>query len=370
MSLDRGRFAFAEGLTLLEASADRVQPRCPHFGPHKCAGCQWQHIDYSAQLALKTDILLDQLSRLASIESAPFELCIPSPQAWAYRQEATFYPTPDGLGFYSTHAQTLLPIDDCHVITLPLLALYGELAIDLPTLTHVTLRENGAGDVMVILGTSDDQPPELELTLNASVNFLLSDHEPANLIGATHLRYNVLGRSYRVTAGSAWRPQVAQLERLGAFLKEWIAPTGREWVLDLYTGVGLWSGLLAAQVDLITCVDSYPPAMTDAEDNLTDFDNINLIEGAVADVLADLESPDQYEVVILDPSPQGLEVDTLDQLGQVAASRLFYISSDPAPFARDVKRLRDSHGYQLARVQPFDFEPQTARIVTLAELRR
>src|SRR5690349_17529942 len=43
---EKGRVAFAEGVTLLEASADRVFPRCPHFGPGKCGRCQWQHIDY------------------------------------------------------------------------------------------------------------------------------------------------------------------------------------------------------------------------------------------------------------------------------------------------------------------------------------
>src|SRR5688572_28171207 len=34
---------FAEGTTLLAASADRVLPKCPHFGPGRCRGCQWQH---------------------------------------------------------------------------------------------------------------------------------------------------------------------------------------------------------------------------------------------------------------------------------------------------------------------------------------
>lgn len=370
ISEDKGRFAFGEGLTLLDPSADRVLPQCQHFGPRKCGGCQWQHIDYPAQLALKTDILLDQLSRIAGIEDIAFELCLPSPKQWAYRQEATFYPTPNGLGFYSTVANTLIPIEDCQVITPALMELQSQLEIDLPTLTHITLRENGAGDTMVILGTSDDQPPELELDIASSVNFLLSDHEPANLIGSTHLRYTVLGHSYRVTAGSAWRPNLAQTEALATLLKQWLGLTGKEWVLDLYGGVGLLSGVLAPYADLVTCVDSYPPAMTDAEENLADFDNVNVIEGAVADVLADLDEDERYDVVLLDPPPQGVEVETLDALENALAPRLIYISSDPATLARDAKRLREKYDYQLVRVQPFDFEPQTARMVTLAELLR
>ncbi|MBC8170334.1 MAG: TRAM domain-containing protein, partial [Anaerolineae bacterium] len=45
---DRGRIAFAEGVKLVEASTDRVYPRCPHFGPGRCGRCHWQHIDYEA----------------------------------------------------------------------------------------------------------------------------------------------------------------------------------------------------------------------------------------------------------------------------------------------------------------------------------
>ena len=40
----KGRTLFAEGVTLLESSTDRVFPRCPHFGPNKCGSCQWQQL--------------------------------------------------------------------------------------------------------------------------------------------------------------------------------------------------------------------------------------------------------------------------------------------------------------------------------------
>ena len=84
----RGRVLFARGLRLNAASADRAKPRCPHFGPGRCWGCQWQHIDYEAQLLLKQDVLADQLARVGGLPDALIESALqpilPAPQPWEY----------------------------------------------------------------------------------------------------------------------------------------------------------------------------------------------------------------------------------------------------------------------------------------------
>jgi 23S rRNA (uracil1939-C5)-methyltransferase len=93
------RHTIAEGVKLLDASADRVYPVCPHFGPQRCGRCQWQHIAYDAQLLLKQDILADQLGRLGGLSDREIEAAlrptIASPEQWAYNYHMTFSVTED-----------------------------------------------------------------------------------------------------------------------------------------------------------------------------------------------------------------------------------------------------------------------------------
>lgn len=62
------RFLRADAVEILDASPDRVTPPCPFAGPGRCGGCDWQHASLDAQRLLKTDVITEQLKRLAGIE--------------------------------------------------------------------------------------------------------------------------------------------------------------------------------------------------------------------------------------------------------------------------------------------------------------
>lgn len=362
---DRGRYAFAEGISVVDVSADRILPKCPHFGPGKCRQCRWQHIDYPAQLALKTDIVIDQLARVGKFHDVDVQMTIGSPEIWYYGHQAEFRPAPDGkFGYLATDGQTVLPVEACHVVVPDILDLLEQFDFDLKTLTRVKIVTNRQDDRMVVLSVEDDEAPSLEVDFKASVNFLLSDDVAVNLIGATHLVYQLLGQPYRVTAGCFMRNNLMQIETLMQLLVDWLDLDGTENILDVYAGSGMIAGALAPHASLITCIESYAAAMTDAEENLKAFDHIDLIEGDAADVLPNLT--DQYDIAIVDPPQAGLSKAVVDALTQ--PKRLVYIGDDPATLARDVRRLVDHNGYELKVVQPIDFEPQTHTVVTVAYL--
>lgn len=369
----RGRVAHAEGVRLLDASADRVYPACAHFGQGKCGLCHWQHIAAGAQALLKTDVLADQLGRVGRFDDATVERVlrpiIPAPQEWGYSHSLSFQVTDGGaLGFPRQGGGAPLTPDECHIAHPDLMALYHQLDMDTTGITRIRLQQGSDGAQMMVISVADEaNVPELHADFPVSVNLLTPDNEPVNLIGQSHLTYTVNGRNLRATAGSYFRQNVGALGALVDTVIALAEPATDHAILDLYGGVGVYSAFLAPLCGLVTLVESYPPAASDADENLSDFDNVDVIEGGVEDVLDSIE--DEYQAAILDPSAEGLSLDAVDLLGELALARLVYVGSDPATFARDLERLV-RHGYRLEVVQPLDLAPQTYAVTAIARLSR
>lgn len=361
----KGRSLFATGVMLLEASADRVFPRCPHFGPGQCGNCHWQHIDYPAQLLLKQDVLAEQLERIGGFADVEVRPMIPSPQMWGYSHQMTFYATTEGeLGFPAAgDAARLHLISECHILHPELLALKESLDLEHMTgLKVLTLQLDSMGERMALLRMEEDTAPELESHVAMSMNLLNMNDEPVNLMGDLYAHFMVGGRSFRVTAGSFFRPNLSQLDNLTAEVLHALALSGRESVLDLYAGVGTFSAFIAGQAAFVTAVDADPYAVNDAEINLVE-EHIEIIEGLVEDVLADLDR--SYAAAVVDPGDDGLHTSVIDGLVANGIARLVYVSSNPATLARDGKRLA-RQGYRLRYAQPIDCAPQTFLIDTVA----
>ena len=61
------RYAFAETITLLEASAARVQPPCPYY--QDCGGCSMLELSYEEQLRIKRKNIITKLERIGALEN-------------------------------------------------------------------------------------------------------------------------------------------------------------------------------------------------------------------------------------------------------------------------------------------------------------
>lgn len=354
---------FAAGLRFQALSADRAQPRCPHFGPGGCWSCQWQHIEYPAQLLLKQDVLADQLSRLGKLPDAliadVLSPLLPAPQQWQYNQALRLEQTDAGDWGMRRETQGFESISECHLAHPALISALAELDLRYPQARSLMLRRGSDGRIMLILTLGAEALPALKTDFPVSVNLLSPQRVPINLIGDAHSIFHIGESVIRATAGAFMRPNIGGLERLTAAVARALELDGGQRLLDVYAGVGIFSAMAARQAALITLVDSYPPAANDAEANLSEFDNIDIIEGAAEAALpAIARQSAQYDCAILDPPRAGLSPEVINCLKQLSVGRVVYISDRPAALARDSRALIDA-GYTLSEIQPLDLAPQT-----------
>ncbi|MFO1461354.1 MAG: TRAM domain-containing protein [Verrucomicrobiota bacterium] len=77
--------SFARGIVArrLSDSPERVEPRCEYFG--ECGGCQYQHLDYAAQLRWKRKQIADLFQRVGGFPAARVREVLPCPQPYGYR---------------------------------------------------------------------------------------------------------------------------------------------------------------------------------------------------------------------------------------------------------------------------------------------
>jgi len=142
---------------------------------------------------------------------------------------------------------------------------------------------------------------------------------------------------------------------------------GNETLLDIYCGVGLFSAFAAPTVSRCIGIESSPWAVNDFAVNLDEFDNVEIYQAAVEDVLPHL--PVEPDAVIIDPPRSGLHPRVVDALLDKKPEKIVYVSCDPATLARDVRRLLEG-GYRLEEIQPFDMFPQTYHVETVVLMSR
>lgn len=362
---EKPRFARAELVEVLEPSPERVTPCCPHF--QTCGGCHYQHIPYERQIQIKADILRDQLERIGKLENPPVQPTIPSPSPWNYRNHMQFHLTPEGqLGFVAAGGDGVAPITECHLpeaainATWPLLDAEAILGLD-----RLALCLGANDDLMLVLESSDPHPVSLEVDLPLSVVHL-GPGGALVLAGDDHIVIEVLGRPFRVSAGSFFQVNTALAGNMVQHLLDNLPLSEESTLVDAYCGVGLFSAFLAPHVRRLIGIETSPQACEDFETNLDEFNHVGLYKAPVEGVLPGLNP--RPEVIVVDPPRAGLARPTLDAILALQPQTLAYISCDPATLGRDARRLT-AGGYELKQVTPFDLFPQTYHIESISFFR-
>ncbi len=306
---DQKRFAEAVLLSIVKPAPERIPPKCVYFA--KCGGCAYQHVDYSVQLAWKTEQVRELLQRVARISEPRVLPTLPSPKEWAFRNRIRVHSRDGKVGFFAKHSHRVVDVVEC------------------------AIAQPEVNAKLASLRQSRRAAPETTLSAGDGGRFF----EQTNFGAASEL----------------------------VRLVESMAGDGLETLVDAYSGAGFFGHRLSAQFERVVGIESHEGAVAAARRQAGA--NEHYICGDVAThlgaVLGDVNR--QKTLLLLDPPAAGVAACVTDLLVALPVKRLVYVSCDPATQARDLGVLVRG-GYSLEKVVPVDMFPQTADVEVVAEL--
>jgi 23S rRNA (uracil1939-C5)-methyltransferase len=365
----RRDYAVAKIREIVKASGERRAAPCPYLP--LCGGCDWQHIDYRAQVRFKGEVVARELRHALGAEIDPVGLVEAAPAEFGYRSRIRLRVGPKGaLGFYEAGSNTIVPIDSCMVaeagIRMPL-----HLARSLgQRVEEIEVVRDGARQVQV----AHLKRPATEEDLRRARNVLEADGEIAGIVlrAGTH-RATVGdatisieledGLSLEVDADLFSQVNRAQNKKLVASVMEMAAICGSPALLDLFCGAGNFSIPASRRGARVTGVDADAAAIAAASRNAArlkcrDAQFVAMKASATAEFLR--RARYRPEVIILDPPRTGA-LDLMEPIIKLRAPRVIYVSCDVTTLARDLRVLGDA-GYKINRVRGFDFFPNTHHV--------
>jgi 23S rRNA (uracil-5-)-methyltransferase RumA len=401
-----GRDAWADLRELLEPSPKRVSPPCSSW--KACGSCPLAHLEYSAQLDWKRDVVASALARHAPKLAAPtVSACVASPTRSNYRDNAKYvYGRDDAgrlvLGGYAPRSHEIVDMTACPMIEpaliearsalLPLLQARGVVPFDeirrTGLLRYAIMRSNAAGRVLVTLVTGRPEWPgagELAAALAAACqavsgvvhnvnptqgNALFGDRERLlhgspeieDEIGGVRMRLG--SRSFfqanRLVAGRAYRDLVAAARPLAPFRR----------AIDAYAGAGGIALSVAPLAEEVVAIEAVAAATATARAFLAEAGasdaraRVRFVTGDAAEHMAKIENAD---LVILNPPRKGCAPAVLQAVIALAPRFVAYLSCNPGTLARDLAVLAGA-GLHLRAVTPYDMLPHTPHVEALALL--
>lgn len=331
---DHSKYAIGYIEEVLDPSPDRISPPCPEVA-RGCGACQWQQISVPAQRQLKKQFVIE------AIERSGVECPEPNPtvelEPWAFRTTINAAVHKGRAGFNRARSHDVVAVDSC-LVAHPLLE---ELLVD--------VRYPGAKSVLLRCGSRTGE--RLATTTPTRLDLRLPDD-----VHSEHVHELAAGRSWRISARSFFQTRAdgvdALAELVGSAADELGVPTT---AVDLYSGVGVFAGVLADRGWSVTAIEGSHSSVEDAEDNL---------RGSTATVVrTDVTKwkPHTADLVVADPSRMGLGSSGVEVMAATNTRRVVLVSCDAASLGRDAALLQGA-GYSLRSVTLVDLFPHTFHV--------
>jgi tRNA/tmRNA/rRNA uracil-C5-methylase (TrmA/RlmC/RlmD family) len=323
------RFGRARLVKIVEPSPDRTEPPCRYFGD--CGGCQYQHLNYAAQLRVKHKQVRDLFERIGRLDPALIDPVVPCPQPFGYRNRIMIRSQWDkfkqglNIGFIRADNRLVVDIEECKI---------AEPALNLQ-IQEVRRHPPPKGGLKVVL--------------------------------------RIAPEAWHVPRDSFFQNNFFLLPKLVETVRERLSGAGSRFLIDAYCGVGFFSIELADLVEEFVGVEVDTAAIHAARQNAQERGRRNgqFLAGRAEELLPHMlgRFDAQSTTLILDPPRTGCAPELLQALLALRPRQVLYVSCHPATLARDLNVLCAGGVFQVTKIVPLDMFPQTQHVECVADVR-
>jgi len=378
-------------------SPERVVAVCPEYG--RCGGCQWQHVDYGAQLRWKREIVAEILGRAIGLPGDRVNQVLSSPVPFHYRSRTRLTWKQGKLGFRRAGSHRMVPVEQCPLLVSRLDEL---LKIVDGNLLKTSCFSGTEGELLLEMGDKGNpraifkfhtvpkreahrvkEMLKKEGALAESHGFSLwaeipGDPSPFLIAGEdSFFLFPSEGTSVKlaVPPGGFFQANLFQNRTLTAFVLTAagkVVPPGPISVLDLYCGMGNLSIPMAAGGWRVVGVDNAISSVETARKNaaVNGLESVRFVHADAGSYLEDrvVAEGAPYDLVVLDPPRTGArKVAEILAKSERGPGAVVYVSCDPMTLGRDLRILAEA-AYNVESVTPIDMFPQTFHIETVTVL--
>jgi len=394
-------YAKARAVHWHRESAQRISPRCRHYGV--CGGCSMQHINGSAQLAIKQRVLEDNLWHIARLKPESILPPLDGP-AWGYRTRARLtarWVDKKGgmlLGFHERRSSYVAVMDSCEILhprVAQMLPAMKALLASLSIARRLPQAEVAVGQASIVwvLRILEPLTPQDEALLRQfadqwTVQFWLQPGGPQTAapfypLDAAVLAYALpefgLHMPFSPVDFTQVNPAINELMVRRAVDLLDCGPGDR--AADFFCGLGNFTLAIARRAGSVIGYEGSPTLVTRAQKNAdlhglgshVSFHEANLFEVTQEWLVAQ----GRWDRALLDPPREGAQalcqaLAGLHQAQRIESlpHRLVYVSCNPATLARDAAILVHEGGWRLSQAGVINMFPQTGHVESIARFDR
>ena len=385
-------YELAQVVAIDRASASRVVPQCRYFGT--CGGCGMQHLDASAQVAVKQRALEDALWHIGRVRPGQMLAPIHGP-SWGYRHRARLAVRDVAkkgevlVGFHEKRSSFVADMRSCEVLPRRI----SDLLVPLRRLVEALSIRGRLPQIEVAIGDRDGRPIDV-LVLRVLEPLQPADHERIAAFADLHaVHFHVQPAGPETTRplyplddplaytlpefGLTLRFRPTEFTQVNAavnrvMVRRAIAlldPRPGERIGDLFCGLGNFTLPIAHRGAHAVGVEGSAGLIKRARANAA----ANALEGNTefhaADLFeigsADFAGWGRLDKLLIDPPREGA-IAVTKSLPVDQVRRIVYVSCNPATLARDAGVLVNAHGYRFASAGVVNMFPHTAHVESMA----